>query len=277
MRRTQLIKHTILNVIALSLFGCAGLEKHVQTPTVQYAGSHIKRASLYDATIDFLIHVDNPNPIGLPVHGLSYTLDINQKKLLSGSAQQGTRIPANSGVDLSLPIVIRYEDFLEGLQQLVHQDAFAYTIKGELDLGVVKLPYNASGSIGLPKLPQIQLKAINVKRFALDGIETSMQFGINNANDFALIANSLSYQLKLNNLATVSGNNTEAINIPPKSDGTVEIASKFSLLELSKVLNTLKQGNNINAELTGELDIPIAENQSKSIPFSWSGETAIFR
>ena len=104
-----------------------------------------------------------------------------------------------------------------------------------------------------------------------------MQFGINNANDFALIANSLSYQLKLNNLATVSGNNTEAINIPPKSDGTVEIASKFSLLELSKVLNTLKQGNNINAELTGELDIPIAENQSKSIPFSWSGETAIFR
>jgi LEA14-like dessication related protein len=257
--------------------GCAALEQHIQTPTVQYAGNHINNVSLYDASIDFLIHVDNPNPISLPIQGLNYTVDINNKKMLSGSAQPGTQIPAKSGIDISLPVVIRYEEFLDGLQQLKDQDSFAYAIKGEIDLGFFKLPYSASGAIPLPKLPQIQLKSINVQKFALDGIETAMQFSINNSNEFALVANGLSYQLLLNNIATLSGKNTDAINVPPKSDGTIEITSKFSLLELGKVLDNFRQGNNINATLKGELNVPMANEESKSIPFSWSGETAIVR
>lgn len=257
--------------------GCAALEKHIQTPTVKYAGNQIKNMSLYDATIDFVIHLDNPNPISLPVQGLSYNVDINNKKMLSGSAQPGTQIPAKSGIDINLPVVIRYEEFLDGLQQLMHQDAFAYAIKGEIDVGFFKVPYNASGNIALPKLPQIQLKTISVEKFAFDGIETAMQFTIKNTNDFPLLADGLSYQLLLNNIATLSGNTANTINVPAKSDGNFEITSKFSLLELGKVLDALKQSNTINATLKGELDVPVADNLTKSIPFSWSGETAIVR
>jgi LEA14-like dessication related protein len=233
--------------------------------------------SLYDASIDFLIHVDNPNPISLPVQGLNYTVDINDKKMLSGSAHPGTQIPAKSGIDINLPVVIRYEEFLDGLQQLMHHDSFAYAIKGEIDLGFFKVPYNASGSIPLPKLPQIQLKAINVERFTFDGIQTAMQFTISNTNDFALAANGLSYQLLLNNIATLSGENTDAINVPAKSDSTFEISSKFSFLELGKVLDTLRRSNSVNATLKGELDVPVTDSKSKHIPFSWSGQTAIIR
>ncbi len=272
-----ILNKLIIFVFALLLVGCAGLEKHIQTPTVQYAGNNIKSVSLYDASIDFLIHVDNPNPISLPIQGLNYTVDINNKKMLSGSAQPGTQIPAKSGIDINLPVVIRYEEFLDGLQQLMHEDSFAYAIKGEINLGFFKVPYSASGSIPLPKLPQIQLKTINVEKFSFDGIETAMQFTIKNSNDFALVANGLSYQLLLNNIATLSGNNTNAINVPAKSDGTFEITSKFSLRELGKVLDVLRQSNSVNATLKGELDMPIADNLSKSIPFSWSGETAIVR
>ncbi|MGD8592253.1 MAG: LEA type 2 family protein [Gammaproteobacteria bacterium] len=264
-------------MFVLFLGGCAGLEKHIQTPTVHYAGNHIKNVSLYDASVDFLIHVDNPNPISLPVQGLNYTVDINNKKMLSGSAQPGTQIPAISGIDISLPVVIRYEEFLDGLQQLMHQDSYAYAIKGDIDLGFFKVPYHASGSIPLPKLPQIQLKSISVEKFSFDGIETAMRFSINNANDFPLVANGLSYQLLLNNIATLSGNNTDAINVAAKSDSTFEIISKFSLMELGKVLDTLRKSNSVNATLKGELDVPAADNQTKSIPFSWSGETAIVR
>ena len=262
---------------ALFLFGCAGLEKHIQTPTVQYAGNRINNVSLHDASVDFLIRVDNPNPISLPIQGINYTLDINSKKMLSGSAQPGTQIPAKSGTDINLPVVIRYEEFLDGLQQLIDHDSFAYALKGEIDLGFFKVPYNASGTLPLPKLPEIQLKAINVEKFALNGIQTKMQFSIKNNNDFALAANGLSYQLLLNNIATLSGKNTEAIKVPAKSDGTIEISTTFSLLELGKVLDTFRQSNNVNATLNGELNIPVTDEQSKHIPFSWSGQTAIVR
>ena len=50
-------------LVALAIAGCAGLEKHIQMPTVHYAGSKIKNANLNQATVDFLIRVENPNPI----------------------------------------------------------------------------------------------------------------------------------------------------------------------------------------------------------------------
>ena len=236
----------IIVVFVLSFVGCAGLEKHIQSPTVHFAGSQIKNASLYDASIDFLIRVDNPNPISLPVQGLNYTVDINGKKMLSGSAQPGIEIAAKAGTELTVPIVVRYEEFLDGLQQLMHEDSFTYSIKGDVDLGFFKLPYEAGGTIALPKLPQIELKAINVKKISFDGIQTAMQFSISNTNDFPLNANSLSYKILLNKIATVSGKNTEAINVPAKSDGTIEVISTISLFELGKVLETFKQDNAIN-------------------------------
>ncbi|KPJ96506.1 MAG: hypothetical protein AMJ53_00525 [Gammaproteobacteria bacterium SG8_11] len=276
MQYSYFLKFAILTVV-FSLFACAGLEKHIQTPTVKYAGSRVNNATLYDANVDFLIHVDNPNPIGLTVQGLNYNLDINNKKLLSGSAQPGTEVPAREGVDLSVPVLIRYEDILDGLQELLQKDTLDYALKGEIDLGFFKLPYSTSGTIPLPQLPQIQLKAINIKRLAFDGVETVMQFSIDNNNDFALSASGLSYELLLNNIATVTGANTTAIDVPPQSDGTFEIISKFSLQQLSKVLDTFRKGDSVNAELNGQLEIPVTDKQNKQIPFSWSGETAIFR
>jgi LEA14-like dessication related protein len=197
--------------------------------------------------------------------------------MLSGSAQPGIEIAAKAGTELTVPVVVRYEDFLDGLQQLMHEDSFTYSIKGEVDLGFFKLPYDAGGTIALPKLPQIELKAINVKKISFDGIQTAMQFSISNANDFPLNANSLSYKILLNKIATVSGKNTEAINVPAKSDGTIEVISTISLFELGKVLETFKQDNAINTTVKGEINIPITGKESKSIPFSWSGETAIVR
>lgn len=264
-------------VFVLSFAGCAGLEKHIQTPTVHFAGSKIKNASLYDASIDFLIRVDNPNPIALPIHGLNYTVDINGTKMLSGSAQPGTELAAKTDTELTVPVVVRYEEFLDGLQQLVREDSFTYSIKGDIDLGFFKLPYNAGGTIDLPDLPQVKLKTINVKKISFNGIETAMQFSISNSNDFPINANSLSYEILLNKIATVSGKNTEVINIPPQSDGTVEVISTIGLLELGKVLDSLKQDSSINTTVKGEINIPTLGNETKNIPFSWSGETAIMR
>lgn len=264
-------------VFIVSFAGCAGLEKHIQTPTVHFAGSKIKSASLYDAAIDFIIRVDNPNPIALPIHGLNYTVDINGTKMLSGSAQPGTELAAKTGTELTVPVVVRYEEFLDGLQQLMHEESFTYAIKGDVDLGFFKLPYNAGGTIALPKLPQIKLKTINVKKISFNGIQTAMQFSISNSNDFPINANSLSYEILLNKIATVSGKNTGAIRVPGKSDGTVEVLSTIGLLELGKVLDSFKQDSSINTTLKGEITIPTIGNETKNIPFSWSGETAIMR
>ncbi len=263
--------------LALSFAGCAELQKNIQTPSVQFAGIEPKNASLYETTVDFLIHVENPNPISLPVQALSYSVDINGKKMLSGSAQPGIQIPAKAGTDLRIPVEVRYEEFLNGLQELMHKDSLGYSIKGDIDLGFFKLPYEAGGTIPLPKLPQIQLKTINVNKFAFDGIEAAMRLSIKNANDFPLKAGSLSYELLLNKIATVSGESAKAIDVAPKSDSTLEIITRFSLLELGRVLETFKQGNSVNATLTGQIEIPVTDSESKSIPFSWSGETPIMR
>lgn len=270
--------HTFTTTLLLFLAsGCALLEQHIQAPTVKYAGSRLDSVSLHDAKLNFLIHVDNPNPIDLPIQGLNYSLDINHKKLLSGLAQQGTRIPANAGVDLSLPIVIRYEDFLEGLQQLQHQDSFEYTLQGDINLGVMQLPYSASGSLPLPKLPHIKLKSIKVQRFTLEGIETLLKLTISNANDFPVRANGLSYQLLLNNIATVSGENTQTINVPAHSDSTIEISNKLNLVQLGKVFDNFRRDKSMKAALTGQLSVPVDEQESKTIPFNWTGDAAISR
>jgi len=276
MRNSRLITFATLSFLLLQ-YGCALLEKNIQTPTVEFAGSRLESASLHDAKLNFLIHVENPNPVALPIQGLNYSLDINHKKLLSGSAQQGTRIPAESGIDLSLPIVIRYEDFLEGLHQLQQQNSFEYTLQGDVNLGILQVPYSASGSIPLPKLPQITLKTIKVRRFTLEGIETAMLFNVSNANDFPVRADGMSYQLLLDNVTTVSGENTQAIDVPPHSNSTIEINNKLNLTELGKVFDTFRQGHNIKTQLTGQLNIPVAGQQNKTIPFSWSGDTSIFR
>ena len=266
-----------LILLVLLFAGCAGLEKHIQTPTVHYAGSEIKDTSLYEATIDFLIRVDNPNPISLPINGLSYTVDVNGKKILSGSAQPGKQVPAKASLDLAVPVTVRYEEILDSLQELMHKDTFEYAVKGDIDMGFFKLPYDASGTIPLPDLPKIQLKAINVNKLTFEGVETAMQLNIKNSNDFPLNASGLSYQLLLNQITTLSGQTTEAIAIPANSERTVEIKTLFSLAELGRALDTFRQSNSVSATLKGQIDVPISDNQIKSIPFSWSGETPLSR
>lgn len=268
----------ITNVfLVITLWSCSALEKHVKAPSVQFAGSQIESASLYDANVNFILRVDNPNAVSIPLQGIKYTLNINGIKMLSGTTQHGASIPAQGSTDLLIPTTIRYEDFLESLHQLISNDAFDYALSGEVDLGIINIPYSASGSMKLPKLPKVALRDIKITHFGLDGIKTVMHVGISNSNDFPINFNGLSYQLQLNQQSTLVGKSVQAIDTQANGETTIEVASEFSFRELGQVLDAIRREQKIQASFNGELSMQSVGGTSKKLPFTWSGETPLLR
>lgn len=71
----------------LSLAGCAALQPKLEAPTV--AVNSVRVMPGQGLNLRFLIglHVQNPNSLPLPIHGVNYTVALSGQPVVSGNSQ----------------------------------------------------------------------------------------------------------------------------------------------------------------------------------------------
>jgi len=135
------------SLITTLLSACAVLD--VQKPKVQVDSVHYRHVSLKDGRLDTRLSVTNPNNFKLPIKALNYQLFLNDKEFISGKTGKGLELAAAETRQIELPIDISYQKVIESLGSAVLSGKLHFRVKGELDFGLISVPYQQSGEFKL--------------------------------------------------------------------------------------------------------------------------------
>ena len=128
---------SIIFFVPLLLAGCANLSPGFEDPSVEVISIKLRNTNSLSPGFDIALRVTNPNRDALSVDGMTYTLFLAQKKIVSGVANDLPRIPAYGEVVFKLQASLDLFGSLSLLNDLMnqYQESVDYELVAKLDLG----------------------------------------------------------------------------------------------------------------------------------------------
>lgn len=127
--------------------GCATLLLQPEPPEVLVSNVKPLGGTLFEQRLRVDLRVRNPNDFDLDVTGLDFTLQLNNKKVARGLANQAVTIPRLGEGILSVETTTSTLDVLRQLIHLSKGEDITYQITGVLHLQDVPLPFDNEGVI----------------------------------------------------------------------------------------------------------------------------------
>lgn len=265
----------MLAVLAL-VSGCAMLRPEVTPPELRVSDVRVLGMSLADAKIAVDLEVDNPNAYTLSLRRLTYGLSLQDKPLFNGIVSERIQVEANGSSRVTLPFTLRFQDALGTMRALAQSEELRYRLSGEADFGLLSLPYSKSGSIGLPKLPEVSVKSVQVDAFTLSGLALSLGVQVNNANDFPVDFKGMNYELKIADAPLLTGRSTQALAVNPNGTGMLTLDMFVAYGDLGALARKLRDARSLPVEFTSRMIVPGSAGEVV-IPYHWKGEVPLLR
>ena len=97
------------------------------------------------------LRILNPNDIAIPVEGLSYAIEINDREFAYGVSRQSVEIPAFGEALLDVEVASNLLNVMQQLQALHSEtrNSMAYRLTGKISLAnsPASLPFDYSGEL----------------------------------------------------------------------------------------------------------------------------------
>ena len=119
-------------VILLTFSSCAGLNKHLESPTVRLANIEVKEIKLLEATLNIQLRVLNPNDTSIIAKGINCDLEINDIHLASGVSNVDIEIPAFGTAIIPVEVFSSALGIVKNVIELRDKKSFKYKIKGRI-------------------------------------------------------------------------------------------------------------------------------------------------
>jgi len=131
---------SIFVLLSLFLAGCAAFSPSYEKPQVNITSLRLAPQSKSNAASPtFLIglQVINPNRRDLPLQGMSYSLEVDEQRILSGAEPDLPRIPGYGTAEFTIQASPDLLGSARLLNQLIsgRSDTFDYRFKAQLDVG----------------------------------------------------------------------------------------------------------------------------------------------
>ena len=141
----------VLMLVVLTA-GCAGLGKKMEQPRVTLAGLTVVDFQLFEQRYGLTLRVQNPNDFELPVRGLSYRLEINDREFAHGVSRPSVTIPPFGEELIQVEMVSNILSIFEQLRDLEggSPDTLRYRLSGKVSLGggLLGVPFEHKGELG---------------------------------------------------------------------------------------------------------------------------------
>lgn len=132
----------------LSLFvSCSSLKDVIEAPKVTLQDVKISELSGLFADLKVILEVQNPNKIDFDVKNLRYALDINSKRITSGTMAEKVIVKAKDKTTVTLPIRVEYKDILSSALSILKKESLPYKINGSAEIGPFTIPFNDTGDL----------------------------------------------------------------------------------------------------------------------------------
>lgn len=140
--------------LAISLAGCAWVPGRVETPSIHIADIKLLNATLFEQQYVLSLRVQNPNDFDLPIEGLSYEIELNDKPFAKGASSRAVNVPRFGSALIEVEGISTITDLLRQYKQLTKGEptGLRYRLRGKLTLqgGPGRIPFDYQGEIGLP-------------------------------------------------------------------------------------------------------------------------------
>jgi len=155
---SRTFRYAVLALLTVLVSGCAGLGAYRETPRVSLVSIQPKEMGVLEQRYGLQLRILNPNDTVLPVTGMQYSLQINDREFAYGVSRQPVSIPAYGEAVLDVDVVSNLLRVLQQLQEAstVKQESLKYRISGSLSLEnhLGKLPFDYHGELNyLPTGP----------------------------------------------------------------------------------------------------------------------------
>ena len=141
----------ILGVVLLG--SCATLQTEFKEPSVSVTSFRALPSKGMAPRFEIGLHVSNPNRVALALEGLSYSVNIEGRQLLTGVANDLPVIEGYGEGDITLLATADLFNSISLISDLMRQprDSFSYEIIATLDLGGMypDIPVKKQGQISL--------------------------------------------------------------------------------------------------------------------------------
>lgn len=174
------VMHACPHLITLLLLcpvgaGCSSL--NIKKPTASVTGMSVDDVNSEGFSLNFDVHVRNPNSAALPLSQADYTLGVGGAELLDGKANPSGSIPANGSLAVTLPVHVTFERLLTAEEAIrVSGGNVPYDLRAGLSfdsgtpvVGKVRVPLRHSGTLPLRRVlsdPEALLRSPAAKRLA---------------------------------------------------------------------------------------------------------------
>ncbi len=130
-------RRSILMLLVFVVVGCAPLSPNFETPTVNLTSFRVLPGSSIVPTFEIGLHVINPNRTALKLQGLSYNVELEGFRILSGVSNQLPVIEAYGEGDVLLQASPDLFSTISLFTNLLNQprDKFSFSLEALLDVG----------------------------------------------------------------------------------------------------------------------------------------------
>jgi len=144
----------VLSVMAAVLMaGCAGIHTRAEAPYVSLSNLEILEVGLFEQRYRLRLRIQNPNDFALPISGMRYELEINDKRFAKGVSRQSITIPAYGEGLVDVEVVSNLGRLMEQFSGLTagRVQKVSYRLSGSVSLAhsVVKLPFEYKGDVSM--------------------------------------------------------------------------------------------------------------------------------
>ena len=146
-------RYFLLVLVMFALAGCAHLFSNFETPTVSVTSFRVLPGQGVLPTFEIGLHVINPNRTELKLAGISYHVDLEGHRVLSGVSNQLPVIEAYGEGDVVLQVQPDLFSTISLFTDLMKQprDQFKFALTAYLDVGgfMPKIKVKKEGLISL--------------------------------------------------------------------------------------------------------------------------------
>ena len=140
--------------LLIAASGCAGIGpgQRVEPPEVRLADLEFVDAGLFEQRFRMILRVRNPNDFDLPIDGLRFALDVNDRPFATGLSNRSVTVPRLGEQTIAVDASTTLLDVVQQFMGLSGRETMSYRLAGTAFLrgtGTREVPFEQSGSFRL--------------------------------------------------------------------------------------------------------------------------------
>ena len=219
--------------------------------------SQLEITSLTSQKTEMMAKVDIKNqlPLSFTLDSLKYRIFINDTEILKDHYKKSISLKRNTSSLISLPITI-FNDSLSSVMKTNERknvDSVEFHFQGSFFTNIF---FKKHFNVDIKRLiPRIYIPEVNAEHFEIDSLNFSravvqLVVSINNKNAYSFKADSIAYEVAIEDNQWIKGTIAGFTDIQAKSISNLTIPITISFKEVSKTLwDLLTKGNKVRYKL----------------------------